>query len=132
MLAAPPFALFGSLTPQRFISYPTGITQAQYETLKEKIGARSEPLCFPSFLANEGSVDLEYDGKYAILTLNNPHKKNAMTFSRLLAVMSRERMMVDLANRLDELEEWKEGCGLILQGADHTFCSGFDLLASKR
>ena len=41
-------------------------------------------------------------------------------------------MMVDLANRIDELEKWQDGCGLILQGADHTFCSGFDLLASKR
>lgn len=88
--------------------------------------------CVPSFLANEGSVDLEYDGKYAILTLNNPHKKNAMTFSRTVAVIHRERMMADLANRIDELEQWKDGCGLILQGADHTFCSGFDLLASKR
>lgn len=66
------------------------------------------------------------------MTLNNPHKKNAMTFSPLLAVSHRERMMVDLANRIDELEKWQEGCGLILQGADHTFCSGFDLLASKR
>lgn len=55
-----------------------------------------------------------------------------MTFSPLLAVSHRERMMVDLANRIDELEKWQDGCGLILQGADHTFCSGFDLLASKR
>ena len=40
--------------------------------------------------------------------------------------------MVDLANCIDTLSEWKEGCGLILQGANHTFCSGFDLLASQR
>ena len=45
-----------------------------------------------------------------------------MTFSPLLAVSHRERMMVDLANRIDELEKWQDGCGLILQGADHTFC----------
>ena len=43
-----------------------------------------------------------------------------------------EKMMVDLANCIDTLSEWKEGCGLILQGANHTFCSGFDLLASQR
>lgn len=41
-------------------------------------------------------------------------------------------MMVDLANCIDILDNWKEGCGLILQGANHTFCSGFDLLASQR
>ena len=40
--------------------------------------------------------------------------------------------MVDLANHVDTLEKWKDGCGLILCGANHTFCSGFDLLASKR
>lgn len=41
-------------------------------------------------------------------------------------------MMVDLANCIDTLDNWKDGCGLILQGANHTFCSGFDLLASQR
>lgn len=40
--------------------------------------------------------------------------------------------MVDLANHVDTLEKWRDGCGLILCGANHTFCSGFDLLASKR
>ena len=43
-----------------------------------------------------------------------------------------EKMMVDLANCIDTLSECKEECGLILQGANHTFCSGFDLLASQR
>lgn len=41
-------------------------------------------------------------------------------------------MMVDLANNMDVLENWKEGCGMILRGANSTFCSGFDLLAAKR
>lgn len=41
-------------------------------------------------------------------------------------------MMVDLANHIDTLEKWKDGNALILCGANHTFCSGFDLLASKR
>lgn len=40
--------------------------------------------------------------------------------------------MVDLANNVDVLENWKEGCGVILRGANSTFCSGFDLLAAKR
>ena len=38
----------------------------------------------------------------------------------------------DLANHIDTLEKWKDGNALILRGANHTFCSGFDLLASKR
>lgn len=66
------------------------------------------------------------------MTLNNPSKKNAMTFSLLVVIRNSEKMMVDLANCIDTLENWKEGCGLILQGANHTFCSGFDLLASQR
>ena len=102
------------LTPSfaRFLSLPTGISETQYNELKRRIASRT----------NEGSVDLSYDGKIAILTLNNVPKKNAMT----------EKMMVDLANHVDTLEKWRDGCGLILCGANHTFCSGFDLLASKR
>ena len=41
-------------------------------------------------------------------------------------------MMVDLANSVDELEKWKDGCGLILRGANSTFCSGFDLLSASK
>lgn len=41
-------------------------------------------------------------------------------------------MMVDLANNIDVLEKWREGCGLVLRGMNSTFCSGFDLLSAKK
>ena len=39
--------------------------------------------------------------------------------------------MVELSDAVKELEEWKEGCGVILHGADHTFCSGGDISTLK-
>ncbi|XP_043858385.1 ethylmalonyl-CoA decarboxylase isoform X2 [Dromiciops gliroides] len=69
-----------------------------------------------------GSVDLhKEDGGIGILTLNNPDKKNA--FSGV--------MMLQLLERVIELENWKEGKGLIVCGAKNTFCSGSDLNAVK-
>ena len=41
-------------------------------------------------------------------------------------------MMVDLANHMDTLEQWKGGCGLVLRGMNSTFCSGFDVLSAKK
>ncbi|MBN3305750.1 ECHD1 decarboxylase, partial [Amia calva] len=40
-------------------------------------------------------------------------------------------MMIELEDRVDQLEEWTEGKGLIVQGADNTFCSGSDLNAVR-
>ena len=48
-------------------------------------------------VATEGSVDLSFDGKIAILTLNNVPKKNAMTYLSTIYFTYREKMMVDLA-----------------------------------
>ncbi|KAM4579994.1 ethylmalonyl-CoA decarboxylase isoform 2-T2 [Odontesthes bonariensis] len=40
-------------------------------------------------------------------------------------------MMVDLEERVTQLEEWTDGKGLIIQGAAETFCSGSDLNAVR-
>ncbi|XP_074043638.1 ethylmalonyl-CoA decarboxylase isoform X2 [Macrotis lagotis] len=69
-----------------------------------------------------GSVDLhKEDSGIGILILNNPSKKNA--FSGV--------MMLQLLEKVIELENWKEGKGLIVCGAKNTFCSGSDLNAVK-
>ncbi|KAL8615104.1 hypothetical protein ACOMHN_009180 [Nucella lapillus] len=66
-----------------------------------------------------GSVELSKDADtgIAVLTLNNPSRKNALSGS----------MMVELSDHVTELSQWEEGKGLILRGADDTFCSGGDL-----
>ncbi|XP_072499365.1 ethylmalonyl-CoA decarboxylase isoform X6 [Notamacropus eugenii] len=69
-----------------------------------------------------GSIDLrKEDCGIGILTFNNPSKKNA--FSGV--------MMLQLLERVIDLENWKEGKGLIVCGAKNTFCSGSDLSAVK-
>lgn len=66
-----------------------------------------------------GTVELQKNSStgLAVITLNNPGKKNALSGS----------MMVELADHVTELGEWKDGKGLILMGASKTFCSGGDL-----
>ncbi|XP_012632925.1 ethylmalonyl-CoA decarboxylase isoform X4 [Microcebus murinus] len=69
-----------------------------------------------------GSIDLQKkDNGIGILTLNNPSKKNA--FSGV--------MMLQLLEKVIELENWTEGKGVIVRGAKNTFCSGSDLNAVK-
>ncbi|KAM9240727.1 ethylmalonyl-CoA decarboxylase [Leptosomus discolor] len=69
-----------------------------------------------------GSINLSKEGSgIGILTLNNPKLMNAFTGT----------MMVQLQERVTELEEWKDGKGLIIYGAGNTFCSGSDLNAVK-
>ncbi|XP_037533031.1 ethylmalonyl-CoA decarboxylase [Nematolebias whitei] len=69
-----------------------------------------------------GSVDLlKQDSGVAVLTVNNPPRMNAFSGS----------MMVDLEERVTQLENWAEGKGLIVQGAAGTFCSGSDLNAVR-
>ncbi|XP_051031434.1 ethylmalonyl-CoA decarboxylase [Phodopus roborovskii] len=69
-----------------------------------------------------GSIDLQKNQNgIGILTLNNPSKMNA--FSGV--------MMLQLLERVIELENWTEGKGLIVHGAKNTFCSGSDLNAVK-
>ncbi|XP_060072268.1 ethylmalonyl-CoA decarboxylase-like [Ylistrum balloti] len=66
-----------------------------------------------------GSVDLTKDvaDGIAIVTLNNPDKKNALS----------GKMMLDFRNVVEELETWDDGKGVILTGSQRTFCSGGDL-----
>ncbi|XP_064269178.1 ethylmalonyl-CoA decarboxylase isoform X2 [Passer domesticus] len=40
-------------------------------------------------------------------------------------------MMIELQERVTELENWKDGKGLIIHGAGNTFCSGSDLNVVK-
>lgn len=40
-------------------------------------------------------------------------------------------MMVELEERVSQLERWTDGKGLIVQGAAQTFCSGSDLNAVR-
>ncbi|XP_052501790.1 ethylmalonyl-CoA decarboxylase isoform X1 [Budorcas taxicolor] len=69
-----------------------------------------------------GSIDLQKENNgIGILTLNNPSKMNA--FSGV--------MMLQLLEKVIELENWTEGKGLIVRGAKNTFSSGSDLNAVK-
>ena len=67
-----------------------------------------------------GSVDLIKSGSVAHLVLNHPERRNAMSGA----------MMVQLLERVEELESWQEGVGLVLRGQvnkSRVFCSGGDL-----
>ncbi|XP_042280092.1 ethylmalonyl-CoA decarboxylase isoform X1 [Thunnus thynnus] len=69
-----------------------------------------------------GSIDLlKQESGIAVLTVNNPSRMNAFSGS----------MMVDLEEKVSQLENWTEGKGLIVQGAAGTFCSGSDLNAVR-
>ncbi|NXN54782.1 ECHD1 decarboxylase, partial [Rynchops niger] len=69
-----------------------------------------------------GSINLsKEDNGIGILTLNNPKLMNAFTGT----------MMLELQERVTELENWKDGKGLIIHGTGNTFCSGSDLNAVK-
>ncbi|NWS39217.1 ECHD1 decarboxylase, partial [Probosciger aterrimus] len=69
-----------------------------------------------------GSINLsKEDNGIGILTLNNPKLMNAFTGT----------MMLELQEKVTELENWKDGKGLIIYGAGNTFCSGSDLNVVK-
>ncbi|XP_034031239.1 ethylmalonyl-CoA decarboxylase [Thalassophryne amazonica] len=89
-------------------SYSDGFNQQE---IRDKLQA------FPG-----GSVDLlKQDSGIAVLTINNPSRMNAFSGS----------MMVDLEEKVSQLEKWTDGKGLIVQGAAGTFCSGSDLNAVR-
>ena len=62
------------------------------------------------------SVQLAFEGKLAILTLNRPEKRNAISFE----------LIDDLLRALDEVRK-SDAMILILTGAGKAFCSGMDL-----
>ncbi|NXY87173.1 ECHD1 decarboxylase, partial [Alcedo cyanopectus] len=69
-----------------------------------------------------GSINLSKDESgIGMLTVNNPKLMNAFTGT----------MMLELQERVTELENWKDGKGLIIYGAGNTFCSGSDLNVVK-
>ena len=61
-------------------------------------------------------VQLAFEGKLAILTLNRPEKRNAISFE----------LIDDLLHALDEVAK-SDAIVLILTGAGKAFCSGMDL-----
>ena len=65
---------------------------------------------------------LDYQGhNIAVISLANPKNRNALS----------GKMMVKLAEIVDELQEWSEGKAVILRGVEKTFCSGADLAVAK-
>ncbi|XP_059837507.1 ethylmalonyl-CoA decarboxylase isoform X2 [Hypanus sabinus] len=69
-----------------------------------------------------GSVDLQKDQNgIATMIINHPDRMNAFSGT----------MMLEFRDRVEELEHWTNGKGLILRGANNTFCSGSDLRAVK-
>uniref|UniRef100_A0A8C6KTW9 Ethylmalonyl-CoA decarboxylase 1 n=1 Tax=Nothobranchius furzeri TaxID=105023 RepID=A0A8C6KTW9_NOTFU len=69
-----------------------------------------------------GSIDLlKQDSGLAVMTINNPSRMNAFSGS----------MMVDLEEKVTQLENWTNGKSLIVRGAAETFCSGSDLNAVR-
>ncbi|MED6291719.1 enoyl CoA hydratase domain-containing protein 1 [Characodon lateralis] len=104
-------ALMGRLQRQSRGCVYSSIHGFSHEEIREKLQA------FPG-----GSVDLlKHDSGIAVLTINNPARMNAFSGS----------MMVDLKERVSQLENWSEGKGLIVHGAAETFCSGSDLNAVR-
>ncbi|XP_075720373.1 ethylmalonyl-CoA decarboxylase [Rhinoderma darwinii] len=69
-----------------------------------------------------GSIKLcKGENGIAELCVNNPSRKNALSGI----------MMLELEERISDLENWNEGKGLIVYGAENTFCSGGDLNTVK-
>ncbi|KAJ8290887.1 hypothetical protein GJAV_G00018850 [Gymnothorax javanicus] len=67
-----------------------------------------------------GSIKLDKrESGIAVMTVSNPARMNAFSGT----------MMLELQDRVSELEEWTEGKGLIVRGDAATFCSGSDLNA---
>ncbi|GAB6030920.1 enoyl CoA hydratase domain-containing protein 1 [Chamberlinius hualienensis] len=62
-------------------------------------------------------LNKDQDKGLAIITLDNPNKRNAFDGS----------MILDLGRIVSDLESWVEGRGLILWGGSNFFCSGADL-----
>jgi methylglutaconyl-CoA hydratase len=62
------------------------------------------------------TIQLAYEGRIALLTLNRPDKRNAISFE----------LIDDLLRALDEVAK-SDAIVLILTGAGKAFCSGMDL-----
>lgn len=67
------------------------------------------------------TLTLEYDGAIALITLNRPEKRNAISYA----------LIDELMRALAEVEQ-SEAVVLILTGAGKSFCSGMDLEELKQ
>ncbi len=67
-------------------------------------------------LGGPGSVDLDLQGPDAVLTLNQPRRRNALSGP----------MLAQLADAVDVLADW-HGATLLIQGRGGFFCAGADL-----
>ncbi|XP_053141686.1 ethylmalonyl-CoA decarboxylase isoform X2 [Hemicordylus capensis] len=101
----------GRLLQQRTLSFYNHTHGFEEEEIKKKL---------QQFAGGSINLSKEHDG-IGILTLNNPKYMNAFTGT----------MMIELQERVAELESWKDGKGLIVCGAENTFCSGSDLNAVR-
>ncbi|XP_077062930.1 ethylmalonyl-CoA decarboxylase isoform X1 [Siphateles boraxobius] len=90
----------------------SGHTTGAPESIREKLQA------FPG-----GSIDLQkrQESGIAVLTVNNPARMNAFSGC----------MMLELEQRVHDLETWTEGKAVIVKGAAGNFCSGSDLNAVR-
>ena len=62
-------------------------------------------------------VTLQREGEIAVVTLNRPHRRNALSLE----------LMAELVRTLDEIGENREIRAVILAAAGNVFCSGHDL-----
>ncbi len=62
-------------------------------------------------------LSLEFENKIAIVTLNRPKRRNALSL----------QLMLDLIDCLDEIEESRSIQAVILAAAGNVYCSGHDL-----
>ncbi|XP_041044524.1 ethylmalonyl-CoA decarboxylase isoform X1 [Carcharodon carcharias] len=103
--------LRSQILQQRGLSVYTSVYRMNEDDIKQKLQQFSG-----------GSIDLQKDQNgIATLIINHPERKNAFSGT----------MMIDLRDSVEELENWTNGKGLIIRGADNTFCSGSDLRAVK-
>jgi methylglutaconyl-CoA hydratase len=73
-------------------------------------------------MATYNTITLSETNKVALLTLNRPEKRNAVSFE----------LVADVLNALDEVEKSTASDILIITGAGKAFCAGLDLEDLKR
>jgi trans-feruloyl-CoA hydratase/vanillin synthase len=66
---------------------------------------------------SEKTVTVEMDGNVAVVRLNRPHKRNAMS----------PQLHVDMVETLERLRYEKDARVLVITGAGESFCAGMDL-----
>ena len=68
-------------------------------------------------MSDEKTVTTAIEGNVAVVTLNRPHKRNAMS----------PRLHVEMAETLDKLRYDNASKVLVITGAGESFCAGMDL-----